>query len=101
MATATVSLPAAQPDISYTPDFGKYQARTKRRLATEKLDLQPLPPGFPSKLESDFVWDGESVIGKYDWVYTLSGNEIAELEEALAYFKCQYSINTPTSLTQG
>ncbi len=88
MATATVSLPTAQPDISYTPDFDKYQARTQRRLVTEKLDLQSLPVGFPSKLESDFVWDGESITGNYEWVYKLSEKEIAEVEDALAHFKC-------------
>jgi hypothetical protein len=88
MATATVSLSAVQPDIAYAPDFDKYQARTKRRLAREKLE-KALPAGFPSKLEGDFVWDGDSVIhGTYEWVYQLKENEIVEIEVALQHFKC-------------
>ncbi|KAF2812986.1 Clavaminate synthase-like protein [Mytilinidion resinicola] len=83
MATASVSAPPGQPDITYTPDFDKYKARTQRRLATEKLE-QTLPPGFPSKLESEFVWDGDSIKESgYNWVYELSAEEIAEIEAAL------------------
>jgi hypothetical protein len=87
MATAAVSRPVGQPDIAYTPDFDKYQARTNKRLATEKLD-RSLPPGFPEKLKSDFVWEGQNVAEKYDWVYELNEKEKTEIEQALEYFKC-------------
>jgi hypothetical protein len=90
MATASVSLPPGQPDITYTPDFDKYKARTLKRLATEELE-QKLPAGFPSRLESDLVWDGHDITEKYSWVYQLSENEIEEIEEALGHFKCWYS----------
>jgi len=91
MATA-FSRPAIQPDIAYAPDFDKYKARTKRRIATEKLELQSLPAGFPTRLESDFVWEGQSIREKYQWVYALSDKEITEIDEALKYFK---SLNKP------
>jgi hypothetical protein len=87
MAISDLAPPVGNPDIAYTPDWEKYQARTKKRLATENL-AQTLPAGFPSKLKSDFVWDGESIKGKYDWVYELNANDITEVEDALQYFKC-------------
>jgi hypothetical protein len=87
MAILDLAPPVGNPDIAYTPDWEKYQARTKKRLATEKL-AQSLPAGFPSQLKSDFVWDGESIKEKYDWVYELNENDIAEVEDALQYFKC-------------
>jgi len=87
MATATISLPLGQPDIAYTPDFDKYKTRTRKRLETEKLQ-KTLPAGFPSRLESDFVWEGRDIAEKYDWVYELNPKEIVEIEEALTHFKC-------------
>jgi hypothetical protein len=88
MVTAAVSFPPGQPDIAYTPDFDKYTARTARRLATEKLHLQSLPDGFPSKLGSDFIWEGDTVKDSYDWIYELNENEINEIEEGLRHFQC-------------
>ena len=88
MATAILSHPAIQPDISYAPDFAKYRARTKKRWANEKLEKQTLPAGFPPRLESDFVWDGDSVKGTYEWIYELNDKEVTEIELALEHFKC-------------
>ncbi|KAE9963103.1 hypothetical protein BLS_009689 [Venturia inaequalis] len=85
--TTTLSHPAIQPDIAYAPDFAKYQARTKKRLASENLHEQTLPAGFPTKLEGDFVWDGDSIQGTYEWVHELTDTEIAEIEDALQHFK--------------
>jgi hypothetical protein len=88
MAIATLLTSAVQPDIAYAPDFGKYQARTKKRLATEKLQDQTLPAEFPSRLTGDFVWDGDTVKGAYEWVHELNHAEVAEIESALEHFKC-------------
>ena len=77
-----------KPDIDYKPDFEKYQARKKARLQNESLGQISLPPGFPQQIVSDLVWEGEELIEKYDWTYVLSQSEVAELEEALRYFKC-------------
>lgn len=90
MATAQVlhpTGPPGQPDIGYAPDFSKYQARSQKRAATEKLD-QSLPEGFPSRLESDLVWDGTNIASRFDWVYELNDQEVEEIEEALKHFKC-------------
>jgi hypothetical protein len=78
--------PVGQPDIQYLPDEIKYAARTKRRLATEDLP-KTLPEGFPTKLDSDLVWDGKSLAESYDWNYHLSDKDLEEVEAALVHFK--------------
>jgi hypothetical protein len=86
MAISDIAKPTAQPDIGYTPDYTKYLARTKHRLATEQLE-KTLPPGFPQKLESDLVWDSTDIASRYNWTYVLSPTDLEELESALQYFK--------------
>lgn len=88
-ATETVARSGSpgQPDISYTPDYQKYLDRTKRRKQNEQLE-KFLPPGFPEKLESDLVWDGDKILGEYDWAYELSSADIEEIDRALQHFKC-------------
>lgn len=89
MSTAQSETVARQPDISYTPDFNKYQTRIKQRLATEKLKSRPLPPGFPDKLHSDLVWEDDGLADRYNWTYELNAEEVEELEDALKHFKCK------------
>ncbi|KAL3493899.1 hypothetical protein BJX62DRAFT_248704 [Aspergillus germanicus] len=85
--------PIGQPDIQYLPDPIKYAARTKRRLATEDLP-KSLPEGFPTKLDSDLVWDGNNLAESYDWNYHLSDKDLEEVEAALVHFK---GLNLPLS----
>ena len=81
---------SVQPDISYYPDFAKYQARTERRLQSETID-KTLPAGFPQKLKSSLVWEGQDFKhteeGKEDWIYRLNHEQLDEIDVALAYFK--------------
>jgi hypothetical protein len=86
MAAAAVALPVGQPDISYAPDSEKFAARTRRRYETEQLE-KVLPAGFPKKLVSDLVWEGQDLVGKYDWTYQLNDEEVGEIEAALQYFQ--------------
>ncbi|KAF1956500.1 Clavaminate synthase-like protein [Byssothecium circinans] len=86
IAELAKSGPPGQPDIGYKPDYDKYLARTKRRLATEQLD-KTLPPGFPQKLESDLVWDNTDIGSRYDWSFKLSPADLEEVEKALKHFK--------------
>ncbi|KAI1055266.1 hypothetical protein LB505_009528 [Fusarium chuoi] len=55
--------PPGQPDISYHPDWDKYQARVARRTQTDDL-TKSLPEGFPKELKGDLVWDGETLAQK-------------------------------------
>ena len=86
-ATIQPSTIPRQPDIGYAPNYEKYLARTKKRLETEKLE-KTLPPGFPQALNSELVWEGESVATQYNWTYELTPDEIEEIEQGLQYFKC-------------
>jgi hypothetical protein len=77
-----------QPDIEYEPNIEKWRTRTRHRLGTEQLP-QELPPGFPKKLVSDLVWQGDQLEGVYDWTYELNNAELDEIEQALAHFQCK------------
>lgn len=92
-AVATRPGPIGQPDIDYAPSLAKYQARVKRRQQTEDLN-RTLPPGFPSKLYSPLVWDGDSESRDQKWVYELTQDDLDEIEAALAHFKCSLASST-------
>lgn len=87
--TVVVTAQPQQPDIEYAPNIDKWRARTQRRLQTETLTKE-LPEGFPKKLESDLVWEGEGLKERYDWTYELNEAELEEIEAALKHFKCAF-----------
>lgn len=87
MGSIEVGSPLGQPDIGYAPDHDKFLARTRRRFETEQIP-KTLPEGFPKKLVSDLVWEGKDLKVKYQWVYELNQEEVAEIESALQHFKC-------------
>jgi hypothetical protein len=91
--TIAIETNRVQPDIEYQPNFEKYNARTNRRLETETLSKE-LPVGFPTKLISPLVWNGSEFQSEDEWTYVLSGEDIEELNQALAHFK---SLTTSTS----
>ncbi|TEA20261.1 Taurine hydroxylase-like protein SAT17 [Colletotrichum sidae] len=91
MAAAAVQAPIrtgppGQPDIDYTPNHDNYLARIKRRQEQEKLE-NTLPEGFPQKLDSELVWDGNTLADTYDWNYVLTDADKKEVDEALQHFK--------------
>ncbi|MCJ1459017.1 hypothetical protein MMC28_009394 [Mycoblastus sanguinarius] len=86
MATLTETC-QTQPDISYAPNPEKYALRTQHRVETEKLHLTGLPIGFPRKLVSTLVWEGQDLAREYNSVYALSKQQVAEVESALGLFK--------------
>jgi hypothetical protein len=99
--TATSVTPAArappgQPDISYAPDYNKWQARAARRLASGGLQSS-VPEGFPEQLEGDLVWDGRTLAETYDWTYVLSAEQLEEVDQALAHFQCESVVVNKTS----
>lgn len=89
--TPAAQPPPGQPDISYHPDWNKYQARVARRTQTEDLP-KTLPEGFPEELKGDLVWEGESLAQKYDWTYVFSADQLKEIDNAVTLFKCKFPI---------
>jgi hypothetical protein len=82
----TVTVPQIQPtDLDYIPIRQKWLDRTERRLKTEKLSTE-LPEGFPLKLDSGLVWDGQKLPEIYDWTYHLTYDDLEEIKQAVAYF---------------
>lgn len=86
-STPKAVAPPGQPDISYAPDYGKYQARAARRVQSGNLPTS-LPEGFPEQLKGDLVWEGNSLAATYDWTYVLNENQLAEIDQAVKHFKC-------------
>lgn len=80
--------PPGQPDITYTPDFAKYQQRSAQRKSREVLQTH-LPEGLPKQLTGTLVWDGDSVKASYNWTFSLSEEQVEEVRKALRYFQCQ------------
>lgn len=80
--------PVGQPDIAYAPNWDTYQARAKRHVDDEKR-AKSLPDGFPTKLESELVWDGATVSDTYQWWYRLTESDIVEIDSALKHFKSE------------
>ncbi|KAI1075995.1 Clavaminate synthase-like protein [Whalleya microplaca] len=84
--TPAAVAPPGQPDISYAPDFQKYQARKDRRLKAGGLPKE-LPEGLPQELTGKLVWDGRTLAEAYNWTYVLQPGQLDEIELALKHFK--------------
>ncbi|KAJ5525142.1 hypothetical protein N7494_011792 [Penicillium frequentans] len=82
----TVTLQPQQPDIDNEPIRQKWLDRTARRLRNADLSTE-LPTGFPKRLISGLVWDGQSLPAIYDWTYHLSSEDLEEIKQAVAYFR--------------
>jgi hypothetical protein len=79
-----------RPDISYHPDEAKWRALTARRLAEDpSLPHTPLPEGFPKQLAGPLVWEGKQWADEGLWVYSLSEEELQEIDKAVHYFEGQ------------
>ncbi|KAI2616807.1 Clavaminate synthase-like protein [Hypoxylon sp. NC1633] len=78
--------PPGQPDITYAPDFSKYQARKEQRIKTGSLTKE-LPPGLPQKLTGKLAWEGDTLAKTYDWTYVLNPSQLDEVKLALKHFK--------------
>ncbi|KAF8954541.1 taurine catabolism dioxygenase TauD [Flammula alnicola] len=79
--------PWKQPDISYHPDREKWEQRTaKRRADDPSLTSTPLPDGFPKKLVSPLVWEGNDWKSEAQWVYNLTPQDLEEIDSAVRHF---------------
>ena len=77
-----------QPDISYHPDYTKFQLRIER-LKSQRQSNPQLPSGFPQKLTGPLVWEGKDFTDEKDWTFVLTPEHLVEIENALVHFKCE------------
>jgi hypothetical protein len=82
------ALGEARPDISYEPDLQKHEQRTAARLqADPSLPNTPLPPGFPSSMDTSVLYfDENSFQSENEYTYNLTDKELKEIKKAVQYF---------------
>jgi len=90
--TPAARAPPGQPEINYTPEYANWQARKNRRLAEGGLPKK-VPEGFPDRLTGDVAWEGATLAETYDWTFVLNAEQLAEIDQAVAHFRCQLSIS--------
>jgi hypothetical protein len=75
--------------IGYVPDLKLHHDRQMASLKRlqESGDVNKLPKGWPAVLEGPLVWSGDELQGRNDWVYELSGSDIAEIYSGLLHCK--------------
>jgi len=83
-----MALTQRQPDISYHPDFEKFQLRTER-LKAQRSSNSGLPTGFPAQLTGPLVWEGKDFTDENEWTFSLTEPQVEEIHKALEHFKCE------------
>lgn len=81
-----MALTQRQPDISYHPDFQKYQLRSER-LKAQRPSEPKLPGSFPFQLAGPLVWEGKNFTDESQWIFSLDGSQYEEIHQALIHFK--------------
>ncbi|KAH8819832.1 hypothetical protein F5884DRAFT_27374 [Xylogone sp. PMI_703] len=81
-----MALVQRQPDISYHPDFEKFQLRTQR-LSIQRPSNSGLPQGFPAQLTGPLVWEGKDFTDDRQWTLSLTESQLDEIHSALEHFK--------------
>lgn len=84
-----MALTQRQPDITYHPDFEKYQLRTER-IKLQRSANPGLPAEFPAQLAGGLVWEGKDFTDKRQWTLVLNDSQLEEIRIALEYFKGNY-----------
>ena len=83
------TLTQTQPDISYHPDFEKYQLRSER-LKAVRAPNSDLPAGFPEQLTGPLVWEEKDFLDKREWTFSLNESHLEEIQNALQHFKYRF-----------
>jgi hypothetical protein len=92
-----MALTQKQPDISYHPDFEKYQLRTERLKALRPPNSGP-PQGFPDQLIGPLVWEGKDFTDEKEWTFSLNESQLEEIHKALIHFKFESLQNLSTEI---
>lgn len=84
-----MALTQKQPDISYHPDFEKYQLRTDRPKPFRPAK-SGLPTGFPAQLTGPLVWERKGFTDEKEWTFSLNESQLEEIHKALVHFRCEF-----------
>lgn len=87
MMSLTQTQSHTQPDITYHPDFRKYQLRSEKIEALNASILK-LPGSFPDQLKGELVWEGKDFTDESQWTLLLTESHLQEIDTALQIFKC-------------
>ena len=81
--------------LSYYPNYEEYTARKSRHLQHDQRH-KSLPCGFPEKLTSNMVWEGDNFfISEHecddgtDCILVLNESLLSEIHAAVKYFQCE------------
>lgn len=77
----------AGPDIEWQPSYETYRKRVQRLAEHARGRPHFVPEGFPDKVDAPRVWTGSDFRSADEYVVELTVEDIAEAENALAYFK--------------
>jgi hypothetical protein len=86
MPSTITETKAVQPDISYHPDFEKYQLRIER--LKPQTDTTGRPPAFPKELKGPLALEKANFKDDRDWTFSLNDEQRKEIQNALLHFKC-------------
>ncbi|OAA65585.1 TfdA family oxidoreductase [Niveomyces insectorum RCEF 264] len=81
-----MALTQRQPDITYQPDYAKYQQRVER-LKPLRPQSASRPAGFPAQLTGGLVWEGKDFADERDWTVLFTPDQLQEIDNALDHFK--------------
>jgi hypothetical protein len=81
------AIPSAK--VDWEPNLATYQARTARRLLAGDL-ITSLPDKWPRNIDSPLAWHPKDLQEEEDYVVTLTSDEKAVINAALAYFQSEY-----------
>lgn len=86
--TKMAALPNTQDNgLSYDSliDFGSQTSAVEKG---DKIIMDDVPPGFPSRFTGDRVWSGLDMVGRQDeWIIQLSKQDHDNIVEALRHFQ--------------
>jgi hypothetical protein len=82
-------------DINYHPDLSQYLRRSNAETQSQSRTTD-LPLGWPQRMIGPLAWTPACFHGKREFIYELSAQEHAEIDNALKSFKREAS---PSSIT--
>jgi len=74
------------PDIEWDPSLETYLKRVERLAKLGEVLPQTVPDGFPNTIPTARAWDGADFEDESDYVYTLTADDLDEVDGALQKF---------------